>query len=137
MKPLLILIALGLASCSYDRGDGGIESTSRPVSYQRIDTPNMVFKRPMDIASFFAGKFPEGVEGGQRLYTKLLRDPNDPRAMLLTITADGGVDDSINGEETQARITTVEGGWSVLSAGRRWKCGRGPDVGKWGARLCP
>ena len=138
-SPAAILILLALAGCSYDRGGGGngINSAGSQNRYQEAKAPSAIFKAPIDIVKHFTGNFPEDSRGNQSLYTTFGQDPQDNNLMVARIVMSGGLDDSVDAEEILAHVSKIENGWRILSVGKRWKCGRGPDVGQWGARLCP
>lgn len=128
----LIALPLALTGCA-STGTGGSEPD---YLYQ---TPyRETYASPLDVAAALVGNYPETTEAGPTMRLDLRPLESNPEHLVLVTTIEPVLDDSIAAEEWRAILSQGEDfRWRIEELGLRRKCSRGPDIGVWGANICP
>ena len=104
---------------------------------KRITMPLTIFPTPLDAASAFVRNFPESLEGKQKLTVTAEPDIDHKDRLLVTVMAEGLLDDSVDTEQWLIRLKPVEGGWKLNGMTMRSQCARGDNAGSWKVGSCP
>jgi opacity protein-like surface antigen len=89
----------------------------------------------IDAISRFYGYYGHQDEG-QKQSIQTAKDPNGKFDIMVTLTDDNVLDDSLSARQWQLGVDQMGDKWIVKTAGERWKCRRGKDVAKWTTKLC-
>ncbi len=106
------------------------------LGFKQRDLPNDLFHSPLDAVKFYIPNFPESGEGRPQLTVRMIKDPLRNYTFILTITAEGYLDDSVSAGQWRLGLDKGVSGWAVNMAGERWKCYRGKRAGTWTTKPC-
>ncbi len=102
-----------------------------------IIIPHRVFLTPLDAASVHLKNFPESLEGNQTLTVTAAADSDRDNRLLVTVTAENVLDDSVDAQQWLILLKPVEGGWQEYGLTIRSRCARGANAGSWKVGSCP
>jgi len=82
---------------------------------------------------FYPNKIETG-EGNEKI--EILEKVSDNGNVVVTLTHDNLLDDSVRGEKYVMELTKSNNKWTVLSIKKNWKCWDGRGHTDWGIKLC-
>jgi hypothetical protein len=135
VKIVAILSALALSACAATTTQpGGAAPLPAASEFVTLAAPAQTFANPLAAAQHFA-QYSPGYDGGSVL-NLVSRRISGGNGLAMVFSVDGYADDSVRGEQWRIAIEPMPGGWRVTAAGRRFKCWRGGNPGRWQKELC-
>ncbi|MEZ5744712.1 MAG: hypothetical protein R3D89_13590 [Sphingomonadaceae bacterium] len=125
-------MALPLAACASNGAGEGVPRYLEQTPYRQT------YASPLAVAEALVGQYPETMEAGPTMQLDFVPEPGNAERLVLTVTIEPVLDDSIAAEEWRAVLSQgTDMRWKIETLGLRRKCSRGPGMGKWGAQICP
>ncbi len=108
----------------------------RLKGFQKLSMELTEFRKKELVFEFYGLKEGKGEEGSSIIF-ETTKDPKGTYQYFLTATETGTADDSIMARQWRFAVDQKGDRWALKTAGERWQCARGKNVGKWTTKTCP
>ncbi len=115
---------------------GGESFGPQLKGFQKLGMELTEFEQKDRVFEFYGLKEGKGEEGGTIVF-ETTKDPKGKYDYFLTATETGTPDDSIMARQWRFAMDQKGDKWVLKTAGERWQCARGKNVGKWTTKTCP